>query len=36
MVRSADKHRLRLILSPPAARVIDICELRTSLPIIEG
>jgi anti-sigma B factor antagonist/stage II sporulation protein AA (anti-sigma F factor antagonist) len=35
-IHEADKHRLRLILSPPAARVIDICKLRTSLPIIEG
>jgi anti-anti-sigma factor len=35
-IYEAAPERLRIILSPPAARIIDICKLRTRLPIIEG
>ena len=32
----ADRERLRIILSPPAARLIDLLGFRRRLPIIEG
>ena len=35
-IHEADPGRLRIILSRPAARVIDLCKLRATLPIIEG
>ncbi len=31
-----EHHRLRIILSPAAARLIDLVKLRDRLPIIEG
>jgi anti-anti-sigma factor len=35
-ISKADPDRLRIITSEPVSRVIDICKLRTALPIVEG